>query len=329
MNKNEYLQRTLWLDFAAQRAEIVLAPYGELPESASELVYWEAYLKRLKDTSIQSCCASLGIKIGQEVRIAELKPHGSIFINAAESLEHFLKIFCQHSQQNNSVSEFHLEQVRGGGRLVFHPSIAFDVSQVEVDIALSAVVQLLRAYLGKNWQPAHVGFTTLTPIDLVPYNDYFGRSISFKCHDNYIDIDEVHLQRTIEELDPFLKKMMQDSVNKMLSVAKEPQKDLSAQVKFIIMDNLASGQLSQEDMAKKLNVSRATLQRKLSNQGTSFRQLKNEVISHIAKQSLTESDASISIVSDNLGFSESAAFIRSFNALEGMTPNAYRKKMQK
>lgn len=79
-----------------------------------------------------------------------------------------------------------------------------------------------------------------------------------------------------------------------------------------------------EQVAKALNVSVRTLCRRLEEESTAFRQIKDEVRRDIAIDRLTNSDSSMQVIATELGFSDVSSFHRAFRAWTGMTPSAYR-----
>jgi AraC-like DNA-binding protein len=72
-------------------------------------------------------------------------------------------------------------------------------------------------------------------------------------------------------------------------------------------------------------MSQRSFNRELKRFGTSFRDLKLDVIEEIAKRALAETAASVSEIALNLGYSETTAFDRVFKKQTGVTPSAYRK----
>jgi AraC-like DNA-binding protein len=85
-----------------------------------------------------------------------------------------------------------------------------------------------------------------------------------------------------------------------------------------------AGTPSLEEMARQLAVSPRTLQRQLSEAGTSFRQLLGEAQSAWAADLLLEPSLGTAEVAALLGFSETAAFHRSFKRWTGLTPHQHR-----
>lgn len=63
--------------------------------------------------------------------------------------------------------------------------------------------------------------------------------------------------------------------------------------------------------------------------GETFTSYVNNKKMIIAKEKLLNTDKTIEVISQELGFSNSSAFIRMFKQIEGVTPNAYREKSEK
>ena len=70
---------------------------------------------------------------------------------------------------------------------------------------------------------------------------------------------------------------------------------------------------------------RKTMYRHLANAGVTFKSLKEDVMIQFAKQALVETDASITDIALQLGYSETGAFVRAFKRIAGNTPLKYRK----
>ena len=79
------------------------------------------------------------------------------------------------------------------------------------------------------------------------------------------------------------------------------------------------------DVALTLGVHPQTLRRRLAAEGTTFKDIKNQVRRDTALHFLGKQGLSIEEISHRAGFSESSAFIRAFKGWTGVTPYTYRK----
>lgn len=89
-----------------------------------------------------------------------------------------------------------------------------------------------------------------------------------------------------------------------------------------VCDALANGVVEQGDIAAQMGVSVATLRRRLSREGVSFRDLRRKILNETAKRLLSEHKP-VADVAEILGFSEIRAFNRAFRDWNGITPKAF------
>ena len=80
-----------------------------------------------------------------------------------------------------------------------------------------------------------------------------------------------------------------------------------------------------KDIAQQLNMSTATIQRRLKQEGVSYQQLKNDIRCDIAIERLSKTNDSIQSISDELNFHDPSAFHRAFKKWSGVSPGTYRK----
>jgi AraC-like DNA-binding protein len=87
--------------------------------------------------------------------------------------------------------------------------------------------------------------------------------------------------------------------------------------------------LNAEAVAKQLNISGRVLRRHLAEEGSSFRQITQQVREELARQYLQREELSVQEVAGLLGYSETAAFSRSFKQWTGVSPVEFRISDQK
>lgn len=102
--------------------------------------------------------------------------------------------------------------------------------------------------------------------------------------------------------------------------------DVQSQVYYRLLEDLSEGEPQMEVMAEKLNVSVRTLQRKLKEQGTSYKQLVDDVRKDLAMQYMEQSHMPIGEISYRLGFSHVSNFSRAFKRWSGDSPAEWRQK---
>ncbi|WP_082079012.1 SDR family NAD(P)-dependent oxidoreductase [Pseudoalteromonas rubra] len=99
---------------------------------------------------------------------------------------------------------------------------------------------------------------------------------------------------------------------------------MSQKVKALLMELLPSGQVSAEQVAAKLAISKRTLQRKLDSESANFQSLLSALRSELARQYLHRSSMSLQEIAFLLGFSDANTFIRAFSKWHGVSPGQFR-----
>jgi AraC-like DNA-binding protein len=99
---------------------------------------------------------------------------------------------------------------------------------------------------------------------------------------------------------------------------------MSGRIKRALAEALPGGSTSVDNMARRLNVSKRSLQRRLSEEGTSFQKLLDETRFEMSDRYLKDTGLSLPEISYLLGFRETSSFFRAFHAWTGTTPGDYR-----
>ena len=155
------------------------------------------------------------------------------------------------------------------------------------------------------------------------FEQYFNCSIDYSAENNEIIADAAIFDMPLPSANSTIAnvndQLLQDYLNKL------DQQSFSLVVRKHIIEQLGSELLNQESIAEPLNISGRTLQRKLAEEGTSFKELLDDVRQELALRYLTASDMSISELTFMLGFVDQSSFSRAFKRWTGQTPSQYRK----
>ncbi len=87
------------------------------------------------------------------------------------------------------------------------------------------------------------------------------------------------------------------------------------------------GTLNEEESAAELFISKRTLARRLQREGTSFRQIRDEILSRQASGYLRDSQLSVEAVAALLNYHDSANFRRAFKRWFQLSPDQYRQRL--
>ena len=140
----------------------------------------------------------------------------------------------------------------------------------------------------------------------------------------YFSLPGAMLDMPLATADAFLLPRFADAMQDLLSHL--PSNDLSEQVKRRIQLLLGSGDISVERVAVPLNISARHLRRKLSQEGTSYEQLVDEVRKEASIRLITEGKLSLTSIAYELGFLDPSSFTRAFRRWTDMSPTAFRRQ---
>ncbi len=102
---------------------------------------------------------------------------------------------------------------------------------------------------------------------------------------------------------------------------------MAARVRSALIELLPAGKTTIEDVASVLCMSRRTLQRKLSEENTTFQQQLNATRLLLAKNYLANGHRSSDDIAFLLGYEDTTSFLRAFNTWTGMTVSEYKSKL--
>jgi AraC-like DNA-binding protein len=100
--------------------------------------------------------------------------------------------------------------------------------------------------------------------------------------------------------------------------------DLESRCKAWLLEQLTSGEPSEETLARAMGMSPRTLQRKLGDLGLSYKSVLEKTRYDLALRYLDDPSKSVTDITFLLGFSEQSAFTRAFKRWSGKAPTSYR-----
>ena len=104
-------------------------------------------------------------------------------------------------------------------------------------------------------------------------------------------------------------------------------REMVRQIRDILAASMPEA-LSIEDIAYRLHVSLRTVQRRLKEEGSSYRAIKSALRRDIALSKIEKSKKSVGEIANELGYAETSAFFRAFVDWTGETPTSYRRRMR-
>jgi AraC-like DNA-binding protein len=197
------------------------------------------------------------------------------------------------------------------------------LSQTTVETFLATIIRFARELVSTDFAPLKVCFSYPTPNhDLTYLTDFFNCEVEFDSSQTSIIFD---LKQTQEKLlcgNP----LITHSHEKMLDefMARVDKNDLSHTIKNKIFELLPLGAPSQTEIAEYLGMSLRNLQRKLHDQGTSYKEILESTRKKLAMNYIIQKHLSLSEIGYLVGFSSVGNFNRAFKRWTTQTPGDYR-----
>ncbi len=174
----------------------------------------------------------------------------------------------------------------------------------------------------------HIELKCAPPADDTDYKVRFCEKISYLSERNYIQFDATWLKTTIKQDESSWRQFIRQTPHNLLVRFKNPFA-LSSIIRKHLINRHPSEWHELSELPQYLNISEATIQRRLKNEGSSYQQLKNEIRRDTAIELLTRTDQSLQEISDELNFQDPSAFHRAFKKWTGVSPGIYRNKSER
>jgi AraC-like DNA-binding protein len=191
------------------------------------------------------------------------------------------------------------------------------------DYAMASAVNILYGLMGKS-HPIKGCFFLRSEENknrIADYSRYYGCPVAFNCNSLSLTISDTILHQSIGSL--------VEQINKRIKNAQLLKNDdIVTQVSNVIRFSLANGVCNIEDIAASMHYSQRTLQRKLSENNTSFSALLDSIRFNLANQYLKNTLYLQTDIAALLGYSNLSSFSRSYHRWSGVYPADVRKQMK-
>ena len=197
--------------------------------------------------------------------------------------------------------------------------------EVAVQFLLAARITLSRWLTGRPdlaWE-AHFYFPK--PDDISTYQEVFRAPVFFDQEENRSVMPASDLDLPLVAADKNLKSKAEAEANAVLKQLSN-ETDLIQSLRRLLIDNLETGQSSLEQAAAQLNMNPRTLQRRLREEGVTFRHVFDEVRLTRARQYLADPKLQLAEIAFLLGYSEQSAFQYAFKQWTNLTPGEFRER---
>jgi len=294
-------------------------PYHAL-ESVDNYIPSHRFWSFLINMSRSEGMEELGYYVGQRFAADSADPHMADLLRRSPTL--YQGILKASALVNRTVTNCRWGIVqprnRGYQRFYHRPSCKADNPAIEQIgwFGIMTLIGCVHVFTGPRWQPAEIGIMS----DQAPcryIRDRFSRTrMRLSQPYSYIALDNALL--TLPPL----------PVKTAIPVSSPPcnefvAEDFAGSLQQALLAYLQNGDLNIEIAAGLCNMSKRTLQRKLTELGTSYTEVLNHARFRVASRMLQDPGMRVTDVAHRLGYSDVAHFSRAFRRIAGVSPSEY------
>jgi AraC-like DNA-binding protein len=184
------------------------------------------------------------------------------------------------------------------------------------------------AVLGRKLVDAQVELKHRKPTYYRLYDQYLHCPVRFGCRANCFLIPVKLAREPNASGDPAAYAMAQEMCRKLLQQVPAKARSTSDRVRSLLLSK-APGSVTETDVASALFISKRTLARRLDAEGSSYRNIREQLLSELARRHLRESTLSVEAVAALLGYNDAAAFRKAFHRWYGQSPKLFRHQQER
>ncbi len=291
-----------------------------LPESLAA----DHYVRLLDVGAALARDRHFGLHVGEKVKLSTYSAYGLVLLSCRDFGQAFEQS-ARYEQLAHDLGRSSMQVDGGLAHYAWHSNYA--PGQRHLIDSVFAGIRVLSDWLaGAALPPASIVLTHPGCGDDSEreYARVLGSQPRFGGPANVASFDARVLDWPMPNADASLYPLLQRHADHLLKQRAQADVSLGDRVRAAIACNLARDRVRLGTIADQLNLSPRTLQRKLSEAGTSFQLLLDEARFALAKDYLRQDGLSLTDIAFLLGFREQSAFTHAFKDWSGLNPGAYR-----
>jgi AraC-like DNA-binding protein len=266
-------------------------------------------------------CAHLGFLLGERADPSSLGLPG-FMLRTAPDVGAALKALTDHldlHDQGGMVTLVTKGGVTRFGYAIHLPGVA--AADQIYDLSITIACRIMRGLCGTGWYPAEVRLARRPPPDPSSYRRFFRAPLRFNADVNALVFPARWLGKPLASADPLLHRHLEREAAELHS--RQPT-SLAGELRKLLRTAMAARKTGVSDIAEQLHLHERTLNRRLRQEGTTFRRELERVRYEVARQLLADTAMPLSKIAAALDYADSTAFSRAFKRWAGSTPASWR-----
>lgn len=189
-------------------------------------------------------------------------------------------------------------------------------------IAYVGAVSSLKRLVGTHHSPSLLSVTFASPANVMTWFEVFDCSIDFGADANRIGFPADLKSRATTSGDPGLKAALRRYADDLIATF-TGESPVAGRVKAVIVRDMAPRPPSLEAAARSLAMSARSLQRRLREEGHTYRGLLESVRIELSERYLLAGERSLDEVAYLTGYADTSSFVRAFKRRKGSPPRRF------
>lgn len=195
-----------------------------------------------------------------------------------------------------------------------------------VDFVFASIVRLMGRHTSIDASRIEVCFAHAAPPYRAEYDRHFRGLLLFECESNRVRMPRSSLALPMKLAEPVLAEAFNYRAEALLARTREGR--VASAVARLVLQQLATGQVTMPWIARQQGVSAQTLRRRLDAEGTTFRDVVDRVRKGAARRGIEDPNLGVGELAFLLGFSSVSSFHRAFKRWYGETPTDFRLRVR-
>ena len=277
--------------------------------------------------SLEECPFELGFKAGLQCKLHSFGLIGQSMLSSS-TVKDALGIFARYIDKIFYFSKFDISTEDGRVTVHFYLNLPLEekiaLFVLGRDYGVTAYVHEL--VMGKKTRRVYeIGFTYPEQKGMALLSEYFDCPIKFNQQSNFMigDVDNLRLEMPYSN--PLTARILEQQCHQRIKQRKQLESTQGVRKKiWALLEKSGERELTKQDAAKALNISTRTMNRRLQEENTNWRNTLSEFRIRKACRLLQFTELSIQLIADSVGFSSASAFSTAFSRYKKCTPVEYR-----
>lgn len=200
----------------------------------------------------------------------------------------------------------------------------WEIENYLIDETLAGAVAVARYLLGPDFRPLRIDLAQAQPAHHAQYRRYFGCPVRFGAGSNLMVFETHWLGARLPGYDRIASQVLRRQLDGLLQAVPGRHQLIETVSNHIRYASVQGA--DQQAVANQINVSSRSLRRKLEQQGTSYRHLRDSTRYQAARELLDNTALSLTVIAEQLGYADARSFRRAFKRWSGMLPGDYRRR---